>query len=89
MGVVVGASERKATGSRECTDCQKRTAGDKTGSSSSPMEVDDEDDKQDNSRGGFAAVPWVELLTVCVQQLLSYQQRREHLSRSNSPRPET
>ena len=35
---------------RDCTDCQKRTAGDKTGSSSSPMEVDDEDDEQDNSR---------------------------------------
>ena len=35
---------------RECTDCQKRTTGDKTGSSSSPTEVDDEDDEQDNSR---------------------------------------
>ena len=35
---------------RECTDCQKRTAEDKASSSSSPMEVDDEDDEQDNSR---------------------------------------
>ncbi|CAN0036915.1 unnamed protein product [Ectocarpus sp. 4 AP-2014] len=34
---------------RECTDCQKRTAGGKTGSSSSPMEVDDEDNEQTNS----------------------------------------
>ena len=50
MGFVVGASERKAGQQRDCTDCQKRTAGDKTGSSSSPMEVDDEDDEQDNSR---------------------------------------
>ena len=35
---------------RECADCKTRTAGDKTGSSSSPMGVDDEDDEQDNRR---------------------------------------
>ena len=34
----------------ECADCKTRTAGDKTGSSSSPMGVDDEDDEQDNRR---------------------------------------
>ena len=51
MGFVVGASKRKATSSRESAQiCQKRTAGNKAGSSSSsPMEVDDEDDEQDTT----------------------------------------
>ena len=40
---------------RECTDCQKSTPGDKTGNSSSPMEVDC-DDEVETSRSFLNSV---------------------------------
>ena len=35
---------------RDCSDCQKSKGGDQVGSSSSPMEMDDEENEQDSRR---------------------------------------